>query len=148
MFGAYLMMVASEYGIFGYLSFILPFYLSTNTYYTSLVCTQKAQSIIPPLEGHTGKILCSAQYKNFILTGSFDMSIAVWDASVRLFSLYFFIVSILINGQRKQTYRLVQELRGQHIDGVCCLLVVGNNLWSGSLDQDGSICVWSVTDSS
>jgi hypothetical protein len=42
-----------------------------------------------------------------------------------------------------QSYKLIQELKGHHKDAIRCMIPLGKDfMWTGSTEQDASICVW------
>ena len=78
--------------------------------------------ITGPLTAHSSRIFCLLSFKGYIFAGSFDKTISVWDPEKKI---------------------LIQELR-HHKDGISSLLAVSQDtFWSGTLDGDGTIGVWS-----
>ena len=78
----------------------------------------------------------------FIWTGSFDMTIALWDPTVRATS-----DDSIASRLTVQTFQLVQELSSAHRDGVRALIApsgLSTEVWSGGMERDPDILVWQV----
>jgi len=71
------------------------------------------------LKGHTSTIWCLIEWNKFLISGSYDNTIRIWDR----------------NGN-------CQRILKEHSDTVSCLLIWRNNLISGSYDK--RIIIWNI----
>jgi len=73
------------------------------------------------IAAHTSRVLALERMGKYVVSGSFDMSIIVYDSS---------------------TFKVLQEEK-HHKDGVRSLAAITDTvLWTGSMQRDASIGVW------
>ena len=90
---------------------------------------------------------------HYVLSGSFDMAIVVYDSKVLTLSLSFFFSFDPHHRRRaddgrppkKKSLEVVQVAK-LHKDGVRVMTKISDDtVWSGSMQRDRSVCVWELS---